>query len=135
MSHFTVIRTQITDTEALVTALADLGLKHVEIHDTAQHLYGFQGDIRPQTAEVIIRREFIGPSSNDVGFKRNATGAFDAIISGYDRRRFSRRWLGRLTQRYAYHVAKARLSEQGFDLVSEEARPDKTICLRLRRMA
>jgi hypothetical protein len=39
--------------------------------------------------------------SNDLGFKRRADGVFDAIISDYDRCRFSSDWLGRLTQRSA----------------------------------
>jgi hypothetical protein len=135
MSHFTVLKTRISDVEALTKALADVGFKHLEVHEAPQHLYGFQGDRRPQMAEVIIRRKFVGRSSNDIGFKRNADGTFDAIISGYDRRRYSQRWLGQLMQRYAYYVAKANLEEQGFALVAEETRPDKSIHLRLRRMA
>jgi hypothetical protein len=135
MSHFTVLRTQITDAESLVKALAELWFTQVEIHQTAQHLYGYQGDVRPQTAEVIIRRTFIGPASNDIGFKRQEDGTFDAIISDYDRARYSPQWLNRLAQRYAYHVAKAKLAEQGFAWVAEEAQQDGRIHLVLRRMA
>ena len=120
MSHFTVLRTQIADAESLVKALAELGFIQVEVHQTAQPLYGYQGDVCPQTAEVIIRRTFIGPASNDIGFKRQKDGTFDAIISGYDRARYSQQWLNRLTQRYAYHVARVKLEEQGFALVTEE---------------
>jgi hypothetical protein len=135
MSHFTVLRTHITDVESLVKALAELGFPQVEVHQTAQHLYGYQGDVRPQTAEVIIRRQFIGRASNDIGFKRQEDGTFDAIISDYDRARYSQQWLHRLTQRYAYHVARARLEEQGFALVTEETQQDGQIHLVLRRMA
>jgi hypothetical protein len=120
MSHFTVLRTHITDVESLVKALAELGFPQVEVHQTAQHLYGYQGDVRPQTAEVIIRRQFIGRASNDIGFKRQEDGTFDAIISDYDRAR--------------YHVARARLEEQGFALVTEETQQDGQIHLVLRRM-
>ena len=135
MSHFTVLRTHITDTDALVKALADMGFTQVEVHQVAQHLYGYQGDVRPQTAEVIIRRTFIGPASNDIGFKRKEDGTFDAIISDYDRAKYSQQWLHRLTQRYAYHVARAKLEEQGFVLVTEETQQDERIHLVLRRMA
>lgn len=134
MSHFTVLRTQLTDVESLVKALADLGFGQVEVHETGQHLYGFQGDRRPQTAEVIIRRQHIGPASNDLGFKRRADGVFDAIISDYDGRRFSAEWLGRLTQRAAYHTARSKLSGQGFALVEEETQQDGRIHLVLRRV-
>jgi hypothetical protein len=135
MSHFTVLRTQVTDVDALVKALEDVGFKHAEVHTTAQHLYGFQGDVRPQTAEVIIRRKYIGRLSNDIGFKRREDGTFDAIISDYDRAKYSQEWLNRLTQRYAYHVARAKLTEQGFALVSEEVQEGARIHLVLRRMA
>jgi hypothetical protein len=133
MSHFTTLRTQITDLKALRTALADLGFPDVEVFETAQPLYGYQGDARTQTAEVIVRRKHIGWLSNDLGFRRNASGTFDAIISDYDSRKFSKEWLDRLTQRYAYHAARAKLEEQGFMLTSEEQK-DGRIHLVLRRM-
>jgi Protein of unknown function (DUF1257) len=134
MSHFTKLRTRITDADGLMKALADVGFKNVEAHETARQLYGYQGDVRPQTAEVIVRRKHISRMSNDIGFKRQADGTFEAIISQYDRRQYSQQWLDRLTQRYAYHVARAKLAEQGFDLVSEEAQEGEQIHLVLRRM-
>jgi hypothetical protein len=85
MSHFTSIRTQIKNREALVQALNDIGFKNLEIHEIPQNLYGYQGDIRQQSAEVIIRRQYIGTSSNDIGFKKQADGQFEAVISEYDR--------------------------------------------------
>ena len=135
MSHFTRLKTRITDKAALVKALADVGYKLVEAHDTPQHLYGYGGDKREQTAEVIVRRKYVGRASNDIGFRRTDDGSFEAIISLYDRLKHSRGWLDRLTQRYAYHVARAKLQEQGFDLVSEEAAKDGRIHLVLRRLA
>jgi hypothetical protein len=135
MSHFTRIKTRITDKAALVQALADVGYKLVEAHDTPQHLYGYGGDRRAQTAEVIVRRKYVGKASNDIGFRRTDDGSFEAIISLFDRLKHSRGWLRRLTQRYAYHVARAKLQEQGFDLVSEETAKDGRIRLVLRRMA
>jgi hypothetical protein len=135
MSHFTILNTQIVETDALVKALAEMNLKHVEVHETAQHLYGYRGERRRQTAEVIIRRKYIGRASNDIGFKRNKNGAFDAIISEYDRRKYSQQWLNRLTQRYAYHITRSKLEEQGFMLVTEETQQEKRIHLVLRRMA
>jgi hypothetical protein len=135
MSHFTVLNTRIIETDALVKALTDMNFKNVEVHETAQHLYGYQGDVRQQTAEVIIRRQYIGRASNDIGFKRNKNGAFDAIISDYDRRKYSQQWLNRLIQRYAYHVIKAKTEEQGFTLLTEETQQDERIHLVLRRMA
>ena len=127
MSHFTCIKTQIKNQDALVKALADIGFKEVEVHETAQHLYGYQGDIREQTAEVVIRRKYIGSASNDIGFKRQEDGQFEAIISEYDRHKYSQEWLNRLTQRYGYHALMAIAPTQGFTVEEEQTLEDGTI--------
>lgn len=134
MSHFTVVQTQIVDQDALVAALADQGFGRVERHETPQALFGFQGDRRAESAEVIVRREHVGPSSNDIGFKRLASGHYQAIISEFDRSdRYSERWLDQLTQRYAYHVVIDKMKAQGFNLVHQESRADGQLKLTLQR--
>lgn len=134
MSHFTIIKTKITNHQSLVVALADVGFTKVEVHESAQHLYGYMGDKRPQTAEIIIRRKFVGVASNDIGFKRQEDGSFEAVISAFDRGKYSNEWLNRLTQRYAYHVTRAKLEEQGFTVVNEEKNQSGQIHLVLRRV-
>jgi hypothetical protein len=133
MSHFTCIQTQLKYPEALVKALADLGFRTVEFHPIAQHLHGFEGDIRPETAEVIIRRRFLGAMSNDIGFKQQEDNTFQAIISEYDRLQYSQQWLDRLTQRYAYHALLQTAPNEGFAIEQEEVLPDGTIRLVLGR--
>lgn len=118
----------------LVKALADKGYKQPEVHEEGVHLYGFQGDERPETAEIIIRRRHLSAASNDLGFKRQPDGNFQAIISSYDRHRFNEQWLGELMQRYAYHVTRVRLVEQGFDLIEEKVTEDGRIQLIGRRV-
>lgn len=135
MSHFTCIRTQIKNQNALLKALADVGFKEVEVHETAQHLYGYQGDLRSQTAEVIIRRQYIGSASNDIGFKRQENGQFEAIISEYDRNKYSQEWLNGLTQRYGYHMLMETAPEQGFSIEEEETLEDGTIRVVVARWA
>ncbi len=127
MSHFTCIKTQIKQVNSLVKSLADVGFNHVEVHESPQHLYGYQGDVRSQTAEVIIRRQYIGSASNDIGFKRQENGQFQAIISEYDRYQYSQQWLNQLTQRYGYHVLMATAPEQGFTVEEEETLEDGTV--------
>ena len=72
------------DRRLLLAALADLGYAEVE-EGEALPLYGYQGDRRPETAEIVIRRQHVGSASNDLGFARTAAG-YVPIVSEYDRR-------------------------------------------------
>ncbi|BAY82597.1 hypothetical protein NIES267_20800 [Calothrix parasitica NIES-267] len=127
MSHFTSIKTQIKDRDALVKALNDVGLKNLEVHETPQGLYGYQGDVRPETAEIIIRRKDVGSSSNDIGFKLQDDGQYQAIISEYDRHRYNEQWLGKVMQRYGYYTLKASAEEHGFTIEEDEVMEDGTV--------
>lgn len=136
MSHFTRIATKFVSAAALVQALADIGLTEVETHETAQRLYGYQGDLRRDDAEIIVRRRFLRPASNDLGFKRQPDGTFSAVVSEYDVHiGYNRAWLDRLRQRYAYHAVREQLAEQEFNLVEETVDEQQRIHLVLRRMA
>lgn len=134
MSHFTSIKTEIKNAQALLKALTDLGFSNVEMHKTAQNLYGYQGDIRPETAEVIIRRQYLGSASNDIGFKQQDDGTFKAVISEYDRGyKYSQQWLNGLTQRYGYHALMDVVEIEGFNVEEEEVLEDGTIRVMLAR--
>ncbi len=135
MSHFTTLETIIKDREALIEALKELGFPEIECHDEPQRLRGFLGEWRHQRAHVIIRKKHVGKLSNDIGFLRTVAGTFAAQISGYDRAKFSSRWLGTLTQRYARILAMQTLGEQGFELVEESKAKDGRIHMVLRRVS
>jgi len=72
------------DRRLLLAALADLGYAEVE-EGEALPLYGYQGDRRSETAELVVRRRYLGSASNDLGFARSS-GGFVPIISEYDQR-------------------------------------------------
>ena len=72
------------DQRLLVAALAALGYTEVEQGERLP-LHGYQGDVRSETAEIVIRRQHVGSASNDLGFTRTAQG-FVPIISEYDQR-------------------------------------------------
>ncbi|MCL5107437.1 MAG: DUF1257 domain-containing protein [Chloroflexi bacterium] len=72
------------DRRLLLAALAELGYGTVE-EGEALSLYGYQGDRRPETAEVVVRRQHLAPASNDLGFARTAQG-YVPVISEYDGR-------------------------------------------------
>lgn len=133
MSHFTSIKTQIKNIEALVKALKDIGFNQVELHEVPHNLYGYQGDIRSEKAEVIIRRKYIGTASNDIGFQRQNDGQFKAIISQYDRTKYSEAWVNQLMQRYSYHVLIDTAPVEGFTVEEEETLEDGTVRIVLGR--
>jgi hypothetical protein len=70
------------DRRLLLAALADLGYPEVE-EGEALPLYGYHGDRRPETAEIVIRRQHVGSLSNDIGFSRTAQG-YVPCVSEYD---------------------------------------------------
>ena len=89
MSHFVECQTKFRDPEALVAALIECGFQEdqIEVHAEAVPLYGYQGDVRPQKAHVVVRREHVGTAANDVGWQRVPDGTWSqrwncwAIIS------------------------------------------------------
>ncbi len=68
----------------LLGALADLGYPQVE-EGEALPLHGYRGDRRPETAELVVRRQHLGSASNDLGFRRTQAG-YTPVISEYDER-------------------------------------------------
>jgi hypothetical protein len=73
-----------TDRRLLLAALAGLGYPEVEAGE-ALPLYGYHGDRRPETAEIVVRRRHLSAASNDLGFARTPQG-YLPIVSEYDQR-------------------------------------------------
>src|SRR5262249_3909858 len=91
---------------------------------------GFNG-IRTRVEVKVATRQ----PGYDIGFGKAEDG-YEVVadwegIRGVEQKDFVRR----LHQRYAYHAARARLQEQGFNLVSEESQADGRVHLVLRRLA
>ncbi len=125
MSAYITLATPMTDQECLLEALDELGFgaDKVEVHPEGTALVGYEGQRRQQKAHVVIRRQYVGSASNDIGFERTTTG-FRAHVSGYDHPRFGGGWLTRLASSYQeHHRAKlARLAEQERQRIEEERR-------------
>lgn len=122
---------EITDQQLLVAALEedmtfrDAGKSAVvESFASPQHLFGFGGDQRPETAEVIVRRQFVGSAANDLGFKRQESGNFRPIISAYDSRFYNAAWLDELSQRYGERRFIQEMYESGYMLSNKSAIAD-----------
>jgi hypothetical protein len=85
MSKYLVFQDYVLkDRRLLLAALADLGYTQVE-EGEALPLFGYQGDRRPETAALVVRRRHLGAASNDVGFARTPDG-YVPIVSEYDQR-------------------------------------------------
>jgi hypothetical protein len=101
MPHFVECQTEFRDPQALAAALVESGFEatQIEIHKHAVPLYGYQGDIRPQKAHVVIRRQHVGQATNDVGWERQPNGTYRAWISEHDgRHRFDQAMQNRIKQ-------------------------------------
>jgi hypothetical protein len=135
MSHYSEVRIELRDRAALVAALYRLGFQgKVEVHQEAQALYGYQGDLREQQAHIIIRCQHVGPAANDLGFQRQSDGTYRAWISEYDRNHngYNDSWLGRLKQAYGVERAKAEARKKGYR-VTEQKQEDGRVRLVCRR--
>jgi hypothetical protein len=105
MSHYVKCHTAFRDRESLIHALTRMGWtrEQIEVHEQPVALYGYQGDRRAESAEILIRRPHLSTASNDLGFARQEDGSYIAIISEFDRDHlhYDDTWLGRLRQQYA----------------------------------
>ena len=93
------------DRNLLLAALAEIGFADVEEGDRLP-LYGYQGDRRPETAEIVVRRRLIGHASNDLGFALTPSG-YVPVISEYDERTLlAGQFLTRLRTAYSEAVVE-----------------------------
>jgi Protein of unknown function (DUF1257) len=116
MSAFVKTETQIKNINLLKEALESKGFRgdQIEIHETPQHLFGIGGKQRPEKAELIIRMKHVGVASNDIGFKKNESGSYDAIISSYDRGyKYNNKWLNGLKKTYTELQVKKTMKSLG----------------------
>ena len=129
MSHFTRVKTQITDVEVLKRALADLNYAYGE--DAV--VRGYQG--KKEHAEVVVR-----PGGDyDIGFIKGKDGNFQIVADWWgvtkDNGLKEQAFLNPVMQRYAYHTVVEQVAKQGFQVVQEAVGTDNTVKLTVRRWA
>lgn len=114
MSMYEETVTVIAHGSYLAEALEELGYKP-EVHPDGAALFGYLGDERPERAHVIIRRDQLDSASNDIGFRRDASGVYRAIVSEYDRGiGFDDARLGRVAQAYKERQTMAVAKAKGY---------------------
>ena len=127
MSHFSRIKTQIVEKEHLLAALRDLGYAFEEGEVSVR------GWLFMKTkAEVKVK---LKGSSYEIGFCKK-DGCYEVVADWAGVRGTSKKaFVEQVSQRYAYHVARAKLEAQGFSVAGEEVDDKGRIRLVLRRLA
>lgn len=120
MSAYQTQETQFSDEDCLLKALADLGYTQVEVHAEPQQLVGYHGDMRAQRANIIVRRQYVGRASNDIGFVKGPEGTYRAIISDFDKSRHNDAWLLKLTDSYSEHGVVKQAARQGLRFLGKQ---------------
>jgi Protein of unknown function (DUF1257) len=127
MSHFTRIKTRMVVKEFVTQALDDLGYTWEEGN---LKMRGFLGE--RTGVEIKIRTPGKG---YEIGLRKSGA-SYEIVADWYGVRGVRKdEFQQQLTQRYAYHAARARLMDQGFDLVSEETEQNGRLHLVLRRVS
>ena len=115
MSHFSEFTCKMTSEKYLVMALEEMGFKgKIEVHEIAKQLYGFQGDLRQQKAHIIIRKQYVGNASNDIGFEKMPDGTFRIWISDYDKAKYNQKWIEKLKTTYSYLKINDAAKKKGY---------------------
>ncbi|MEX1316855.1 MAG: DUF1257 domain-containing protein [Synechococcaceae cyanobacterium] len=114
MSHFSTVKTELRDRDALRAALEDMG------HEPRQgslSVRGYRG--QSVSAELAIAQ----PDGTDIGFRLNPdTGCYELVadLQLWKQPVPVERFLAQLNQRYALRSILAATAEEGFQ-VSEQA--------------
>ena len=120
MSKYQELVTSITDERFLIEALQELGYQPGVCRE-GRSLRGYLGDERQERAHVVIPREQLDCASNDIGFVRDSSGVYRAIVSEYDRGiGFDDAWLGRLAQIYKERQTMAIAKAKGYVFKGKE---------------
>jgi len=125
MSHFSKIKTRMVEKEHLLKAIKDLGYNYVE---GDQELNSF-GNVEQVQIRIPIALSY------DIGLRQTQNG-YEVVADWWGVRGINQAdFVQKLTQRYAYHAAVARMQEQGFTLAQEEIGNQGQIRLVMRRTA
>ncbi len=126
MSHFSKIKTHITDKELLIQALQGLGY---EIDLAKNSIKGFRGEETPIELSVSVPGE-----QYEIGFLQ-IKDRYQIVADWWGLGSLNEKtFLNQLTQKYAYLATKRSLIQQGFVIAREETAANGEIKLILRRM-
>jgi hypothetical protein len=107
MSHFSTLRTKITDAEVLKNSLRDLGITTKSEADVR----GYQG--QRVRADIVATLE----GEYDLGWSRNADGTFDLIADlwGVAKKHNQTELINSINQKYAVNKTLAEVKRPGLN--------------------
>jgi hypothetical protein len=125
MSHFSTIKTQITDERILIQSLQDLGFSV----QTSAQVRGHNG-LRLQADVVAVL-----PGHYDLGWTRNADGTYDLVADlwGVAKQHNQQQLLDAINQKYAVNKTISEIKRLGYNLAQHTVQADGTIKLIVQR--
>jgi hypothetical protein len=121
MSHFSTVKTELRDRQALVEALTDLG--HPPAPE-AREVRGYRGIT--VTADLAVPQ----PHGADIGFRWNETSGCYELVTDLELWKQPvpvERFLAQLSQRYALRTILAATAEEGFQVNEQKDHLDGSI--------
>ncbi|MGB3291638.1 MAG: DUF1257 domain-containing protein [Phormidesmis sp.] len=105
MSHFSTLRTKITDAEILKSSLSDLG---VTVNSEA-NIRGYNGQNVRADIVAVLEGDY------DIGWSRNADGSFDLIADlwGVAKKHNQTELINSINQKYAVNKTLAEVKRPG----------------------
>jgi hypothetical protein len=105
MSHFSTLRTKVTDSEILKASLRDLGINV----KTEADVRGYNG--QRVRADIVATLE----GDYDLGWSRNADGSFDLIADlwGVAKKHNQTELINSINQKYAVNKTLAEVKQRG----------------------
>lgn len=116
MALYHFVKTELVEKEHLLQAIRDLNLPY-RLSTVDKHVEVRASDGRWVKVEIKISTRYPG---YDIGLRRSGH-VYEVIADWYGIHNMSRQqFMQRLTRRYAYHAARAKIKEQGFSVHTEE---------------
>jgi len=105
MSHFSTLRTKITDAEILKSSLSDLGVTV----KTEANIRGYHGQNVRADIVAVLEGDY------DIGWSRNADGSFDLIADlwGVAKKHNQTELINSINQKYAVNKTLAEVKRPG----------------------
>ncbi|MEM6451074.1 MAG: DUF1257 domain-containing protein [Cyanobacteria bacterium P01_D01_bin.105] len=105
MSHFSTLRTKITDAEILKSSLSDLGVSV----KTEANIRGYNGQNVRADIVAVLEGDY------DIGWSRNADGSFDLIADlwGVAKKHNQTELINSINQKYAVNKTLAEVKRPG----------------------